>query len=442
MYGKGDFTRLAAALFTAAVLIAVIIYPNAGRQAVERVAAVSAAAAPLAADRPCAIGEAALAGPFAPLEDVLSVSPLGGVTAPGETLPAPYIRINTRRGDTGFTRQTTTALAPAKADITAIERRLKRDDSGRVVAGSWTVHFQVCQNVSFYYEGLDQIDESILKRAGGLDAFTELGGPDHIAAETHIRVQTGDVIGEAAGFDVGLHDRAAAPAALERPERYRTNPYARAAAFDAPPSLIAAITPDITRARCPIDYLPKDEQPAWAAKLGDSWNIRKAKGDNACRTALIDTVGAAEGVWYTDSAHNAAVTKVSAVALAPDTIDPDRLIFSLHGRLSSLAPDLIGLSPFMEQERKEAAKDFLTAESGDGRINTPFDHVRDGQVYCYEKLRTNFVGPLINGVLLLERESGDDGPALLKMEVRGDASSCIDLAEPWSFSGDETIFYR
>ncbi|NNL88260.1 MAG: hypothetical protein HKP25_04260, partial [Marinicaulis sp.] len=87
----GDYyIRLGAAVFTAALLGAVIIKPNAGRQAVERAAAVAASVetAPYA-ERTCAIGEPAFDGPFAALDDVLSVSPLGGVTAPGEVLPAP-----------------------------------------------------------------------------------------------------------------------------------------------------------------------------------------------------------------------------------------------------------------------------------------------------------------------------------------------------------------
>ncbi|GJL95770.1 MAG: hypothetical protein DHS20C05_21750 [Hyphococcus sp.] len=443
MSSAGYFTRLSAVLFTAALIIGVIVKPHAGKNAVERAAKVAAAVetTPVSA-RTCAIGEPALAGPFAPLDDVLSISPLGGVTAPGEVLPAPYIRINTRRGETAFQRRNTTALAPAKADIVALERKIDRDQHGRALAQSWTVHFRSCENISFYYDRLDQIDDALLKRAGGIRAFQEFGGPDHIAVETMIRVQNGDVIGEANGFDVGLHDHRATPAPLERPERYRSNPYARAAVFDAPPTLVNAITLETSKARCPIDYLPKDEKPAWAAKLGDSWGIRKSKGDNACRTALVDTAGAAQGVWFSDSAHNAATTKVSAIALASDAIDPNRLIFSLHGRLKSLSPDLVGLAPFMNDEKEAAAKDFLSFRQGEGRINTPFNDVRDGGVYCYERLRANFVGPLINGVILLERQNSEAGPALLKMEARGDAMSCIDLEEPWAFSGNETVFYR
>ncbi|PQA87899.1 hypothetical protein [Hyphococcus luteus] len=448
MSGTGDGVRLAATFITAALFGAAIAWPQSGVKLAEKAESIAAQTmaradgAPMAS-RVCAIGEPALTGPFAPLEDVLSVSPLGGVTAPGEPLPAPYIRINTRSGDQAFERRQTEALAPAKADVTAIERHVLRDEYGRATGLAWTVHFRSCENIAFYYDRIDEIDPGLLQRAGGLVAFTEFGSTDNMAVETRVRVNEGDVIGKSDGFDVGLHDLSARPAALARPERYRVDSFARAEVFDAPPSLVAAITTDVTRARCPINYLPKDEQPEWAAKLGDAWGIRRAKGDNACRTALVDTPDAAQGAWFTDAAHNAATTKVSAIALSPDAIDPERLIFALHGRLPSLTPQMIGGRMKPGSEADDGATDgFLSFTKGEGRINTPFADVDDSAVHCYQRLRTNFIGPLINGVVLLQRQTSDNGLSLLKIEARGDVSSCIDLEEPWSFTGDETIFYR
>lgn len=439
MSGSGDAARLAAAFVTAALFGAAIAWPQAPGRFAERAEAFAARAdgEPMAS-RACAMGEPALTGPFAPFDDVLSVSPLGGVTAPGEALPAPYIRINTKSGDQPFERRTTMALAPAKADIVAIERRTLRDSFGRATGPSWTVYFRSCEKISFYYDRLDRIDDALLARAGGLRAFTEFGTPDHMAVETRIRVNEGDVIGASDGFDVGLHDLAATPAPMARPERYRTDTFARAAVFDAAPSLMTAISADPMRARCAIDYLPRDEQARWADKLGDSWGVRRAKGDNACRTALVDLPDAAQGAWFTDAAHNAATTKVSAIALSPDAIDPDRLIFALHGRLPSLTAELIASAKTPDA----APKDFLSFTKGEGRINTPFAEVTDGRVHCYQRLRTNFIGPLVNGVILLQRSDGATGPDLLKIEARGDVTSCVDLAEPWAFTGNETTFYR
>ncbi|MEZ5893164.1 MAG: hypothetical protein R3C58_08480 [Parvularculaceae bacterium] len=355
-------------------------------------------------------------------------------------LPAPYIRINTRSGDKAFERRITQALSPARADIIAIERRIVRD--GDKPSASWTVHFRACGKVAFYYDRLDTIDAGLLERAGGLVAFTEFGSPDHIAVETRLRVEPGDVIGSSDGFDVGLHDLGASPAPLARPERYHTDTYARAEIFDAAPSLMSAIATDPTRARCPLDYLPKNEQPLWAAKLGDAWGVRRAKGENACRTALVDIPDAAQGAWFTDAAHNAATTRVSAIALSPDSIDPDRLIFALHGRLPSLTGDLVSLPKTMDAQRAAASKDFYSFSSGEGRINTPFAEVKDSAVHCYQGLRANFIGPLMNGVILLQRVEGENGADLLRIEARGDVNACIDLPEPWSFTGNETTFYR
>jgi len=282
-----------------------------------------------------------------------------------------------------------------------------------------------------------------LRKAGGLTSFSELGGPDHLALETDIRVQTGDVIGAADGFDVAFFDMARTPEKLEAPERYQSNPYPRAAVLKTSPELIAAITPPVANARCALDYLPNKIADAWSMLLGDSWGIRRAKGENACRTAISDAPGAARGVWFTDAAHNAAASKVSAVALRPDNVDTERLIFGLDGRLPSLAPGLFAVSPGLEKQAVKASKDFLSFPRGGGRINADFDDVDDGRLYCYEKLRANFVGPQVNGVILLERQSAEgNGPALLKIEARGDVRSCIDLEEPWAFAGNETMFYR
>lgn len=441
MSGSGYFLRLAATVTAAAGLGLVVMKPDAGRRALERAASFAPDHAPRA-ERACALGEAPLTAAFAPIDDVLSISPLGAVTAPGEPLPTPYIRINTKKGANAFERRKTEALAPARADIVAIERRIDRDGEGNAVAESWTVRFKPCEKIAFYYDDLDSVDAEIIRRAGGLASFVEIGGPDHIARETQIRVNEGDRIGEADGFDVGLQDLGAAPAATAEPERYRSHIYETAAVFDAPPSLLKAISADHPRARCAIDYLPQDLKPEWAAKLGDSWGMRRVKGDNACRTALVDVPGTAQGAWFTDASHNALTNKVSAIALAPDAIDPARMIFALHGRLKSLKPEMVVLAPGLENEMDAAARGFLTFEEEGGRINAAFGKVKEGEVYCYERLRANFVGPKINGVLLLEMETADNGAALLSVEARGDAASCLDLAEPWTFTDNKTTFYR
>ena len=205
MSGSGYYTRLAAAMTAAAVLGGIIFKPHAGRDVVEIASAIQPERAPVSG-KACAIGEAPLAGPFAPLDDVLSISPLGAVTAPGEPLPAPYLRINTRKGDTVFQRRIIPALAPARAEVTAIERRIQRNADGAAVEESWTVRLKPCDDVEIYYDRLDSIDPELLRRAGGLAAFTEIGGPDHIAIEPQIAVRSGDRLGSGDGFDLGLFD--------------------------------------------------------------------------------------------------------------------------------------------------------------------------------------------------------------------------------------------
>ncbi len=438
--GSGYYTRLGAALAIAGVLAIAIVEPRGRGPIAERLADAMPTQTPMEM-RTCPAASPALTTVFAPLEDVVSVSPLGGVTAPGEPLPAPYIRINTKRADNGLERRATTALAPATADISAIERRRVRDEAGRAVADQWTVRFRVCKSIAITYDDLDAIDPKLIEEAGGLAAFAEVGGPDHLAIATRIRVKAGAAIGSADGFDVALHDLAAEPTTVAAPERYRPLSYARSMVFNIAPDLAAAIASNHAQAQCPLDYLPRRAEGEWKAKLGDAWGLRRAEGEDACRTALVDVPGAAQGAWFTDRSLNAASTKVSAIALAPDAVDPSRLVFALHGRLRSLSPDLVALAPPLEEARAAAARDFLTFTAGEGRINPPFAAVKPGEVYCYEGLRANFVGPRINGVLLLQMDPEAPAP-LMRIEARAEALSCSDLPEPWRFTGAETIFYR
>lgn len=435
------YLRLAAALATAGLLGVAIVNPSSGRNAAARVAAIGGADVPLS-ERPCADAASALDIAFAPVSDILSVSPLGGVTAPGEALPAPAIRLNTKKGQSVFDRRTTTALAPAKAEVTAIERRTFRDAQGVATRESWSVHFSVCDRVRLVYDDLDAIDNALLARAGGVKMMSEIGGPDHLAMATRVKVKKGDTLGRADGFDVLLEDKRSPPAALDRPERYVTNAYAVASAISAPEKVLAALATDASRIQCPLDYLPEAVAAEWKGKLGDAWGMRAAKGENACRAALADIPGAAQGAWFTDASHNGRTDKVSAIALAPDAIDPERLILALHGRVKTVTADMVALAPPLEEERAAASRDFFTFEKGDGRINPAFDAVKAGDLVCYQGLRANFVGPRLRAVILLGMEAPQAGvPPLMKVEAFP-VENCFDLDEPWAFTGAETTFYR
>ncbi|MEM6413768.1 MAG: hypothetical protein AAF720_03835 [Pseudomonadota bacterium] len=461
-----DYVRHIAVFLVAAALIGIVVNPTASKKMAGQAVFVATNVTDFDhgqtpySERECPRSRPVLTRAVANLDDVISISPLGGVTAPEEPLPAPHIRINTKRS-TGFQRRQTTVFSPAKADIIAIERRIDRAENGTGVSQSWTVHFSVCQDIRFFLSDLDSVSEEIVTRAGGVKAFSEMTGPDNTAVETQIRVRAGDVIGMADGFDMGLSDFIKPAKNLVRPERYRSNPYTTARVLNTDASLIAAIEHDHTRAQCPLDYFSDGVAAIWSDRLGDSFGIRKAKGDNACRAAVLDLDGAAQGAWFTDASLNAAVSRVRAISLAPDTIDPARQIFALHGRLPSLSPDMINLTPKQVSARQRAARDFLTFEHGKGDINPPFALTEMGKTYCYDGLRANFVGPRVNGVVLLRVEDpNEEGSgsvvgdtqvrvqsrhelgARMRIEARADALSCSDLEKPWAFTGNETLFFR
>ena len=454
----GDLTRLGAAVFTAGLCGLMIANSQGDGSVVDRLAGANPLAGGSLSDKACRAGQPVLTSDFTQYDNVLSVSPLGAVTAPGEILPVPYIRINTKNDGSPFERRATDALAPATADIVALERRLIEVDGKSAPQSSWTVYMQPCAGIEVVYDRLDNLSAAILEKAGGLVSFSELGGPQHLAKQTSIRISAGMVIGTSDGFDVALHDNQSDGQTLARPERYHRNNYARAALFNVAPELLDAVTPDITKAQCALDYLRSEDRDAWSRKLGDAWGIRRAKGDNACRTALIDLPGTAQGAWFTDAAHNGATTKISAIALAPDTINPDRLIFALHGRLTSLTEDMIG-SPRVSKASVDSAGggvpeaadvDFVTFEKGSGLINRSFDEIRDDQVYCYENLRVNFIGARITGVILLQKSQTQSRDAagnpvlegVLHIEARPDLSACVNLPLTATLSSNATGFFR
>jgi len=427
------YTRLAATLTAAAVLGVIIARPQAGRMAVAEGAAERAEERLAAAERACAPGEAPLSGGFARMEDVLSLSPLSPFAAPGELAGPPDIRISTVR-DNGAPR-VTRALAPARADVVAIERRI--DPGTDETRAWWTVRFKPCDKIAVVYDRLDQIDPALLRRAGGLRAFQWVED-GRLAIATRIRLREGEAVGSADGFDIALDDLSATPAAYAARGRYGSD--VDGAAPRATSLARAGQTRMIEHARCPLDYLESDLRAEWAVKLGDARGKRLSQGENACRISLV-VADAAEGVWFTDSSHNALASKVSAIALAPDAVDGGRLVFSLHGRLASLAPDMFAHETADEAARKAAARGFLTFGRGADRINAPFNAVSENETYCYEGLRANFAGPVLHGVLLLRIDRVAGSPPLMKIEAQR-AQGCAELAEPWSFSGGETTFYR
>ena len=449
-----DLIRLSAGLTVAGLFGLMIARPLISDDLGDTLARAQKITAVATTERDCAPGAGVLTADFTDFENVLSISPLGGVTAPGENLPAPYISINTKTTGTLFERRPTPVRAAADAEIIAIERHAVLDKSGGKPEITWSVHYKPCKAITVVYDRLDTIKASLLERSGGLSTFTEINGPTHLVKQTSIKVSAGEKLGIADGFDVALHDASSEQQQLARPERYRTNIHARAELFDVSPTLLATITPDVTKARCALDYLRREEdRDAWSSKIGDAWGIRRARGDNACRTALIDLAGTAQGAWYTDAAHNGATTKVSAIALAPDSIDPDRQIFALHGRLSSLTSSMIatpsqaalaaktGLPDDHNVASAERLSDiFLTFEKGRGRINVAFDEIRDNGLYCYQDLRVKFVGPKMRGVIILQKALSATGGEILKIEARDDITSCANLSDAIELSANATGF--
>ncbi|MEM9170287.1 MAG: hypothetical protein AAGC56_11610, partial [Pseudomonadota bacterium] len=237
-----------------------------------------------------------------------------------------------------------------------------------------------------------------------------------------VRLAAGDPLGAARDFAVFVADAKAEPT-----PQGRLLPHAG-----------AGETVDAGIARCPLDYFPTALRATWAEKFRTGPNARPAA--QGCLAAVASTPQTVQGVWYTDSSHNAVADKVSAVAFGRDPADPSRLVFALHGRVRSLAAEAIDAAA--PDARARAARDFFTAPIENGRINPAFETVGPGRVFCYEGLRTNIAGPFVDGVLLMRLDRDAAGEERLAVEARPGVDGCVALPDPWSFSGAETTFYR
>lgn len=437
MSANGYYTRLAAATFVAGSLGLLIANPDFGRRTAARVE--EARAARLGApERACAPGEAPLAVGFADIDKVLAVAPLGPARPPGAEPAAPFIRVLSKPAPNGADG-VIDAIAPGRIDVVAIESRAAEIDGapGR----AWTVRLKPCDGIIVVYDGLDAVDDALLRRARSASEFVAARDGRKVLA-ARIRLREGDPIGRGRAFTVALVDLAAPAVRHAASSPGREIPTYPEAEFDAAPALARALVLDVSHARCPLDYLEAGARAAWSAKFADWRGVRLAVGQSRCERAAPAVGASVLGPWFTDSSHNARAEKVRAIALADDPIDPDRLVFALDGVLPSLAPDMIDGAATDERRRRELASGPVTFDPRDGRINAPFSSVRENETYCYEALRAGFAGPAVDGVFLLRIERAGEAAPLLKIEARRRTAECLDLDEPWAFSGQETSFFR
>lgn len=437
MSANGYYTRLAAATVVAGISGLLIATPDFGRRTAAR--AEEARIARLeSAERACATGAAPLAAGFADLSRILAVAPLGPARPPGADPAPPFIRVLPKRGP-GAADGLIEALAPGRVDVVAIEGRPAGVAGGTTQA--WSVWMKPCDGIVLVYDGIDEIDESLLRRARAASVISA-SGDGRAAIAARIRLREGDVVGRSRGFNLALSDLAAPAVRHAAPAPGREIPAHGAGDYADSPTLARALGFDRSRARCPLDYLAPEVRTAWTQKVADWRGIRLAVGASSCARAALAAGADASGPWFTDSSHNARADRVRAIALADDPVDPGRLVFALDGVLRSLAPGMIAASQASPRRRAELAAGPVTFDPRDGRINAPFTNLRDNETYCFEDLRIGFSGPVVDGVILMRIERAGDAAPLLKMEARADAAKCLDLPEPWTFSGGETSFFR
>ncbi|MEL6364758.1 MAG: hypothetical protein AAFR11_07965 [Pseudomonadota bacterium] len=338
----------------------------------------------------CNAGGATFTAEFAPISDILSLTPMGYDL---ETGAHGRLGVKSRRGDHPSERRDIGAFAAADGAVVRV--------AGDPRSG-YAVDLQPCDGLLVRYEGLQRISPKLAAIRDG--------------AADDLLVSGGDRLGSGPGFNLVVADLSGAP----RYERRLGVSEAR-----------------VTQsAKCPLDVMPSEMRAEFSEKLGDEWGLRKARGERSCGS--IDLSGEdAVGAWKSDASDG------MAIAFAEDAFKPGRLVMKIGGETSPIAHHMVDLPRADLWTRLSVARaDFVFEEGARrGRVNIlPTSGNRS--VHCLEGLESAAGGARIDAVALVAYGEDEDGLETLSFEMRADADRCSDLKKPWRFSAAKTEFHR
>jgi len=310
----------------------------------------------------CDSGPAGLAGeecgplpyftvsPVAP-EDVALIVVIGGLGAPGHTLPTAHSGLM-------LAREAAPVASPGRIQIDEVRRVTYVSSPTREGERDYALFFSVCEDVGGWLGHLTSLAPGIPDNAGGSGCETYSTSDETVEACTlevdGFRLEPGDPVGTGGlsaergflGLDFGLLD--------ERVTNFYVSPSRHPS-----PSF---------RAVCPYEYFD-DANRAWmlAAIRDPARPSEAASGEPRCGTMEVDVAGTAKGVWAEQGVTGQVQgDETRYITLADYPYDPQQ-------RLAlSLGPTTLG------------ARVAIVPRETAGRVNRAFEQVTaDGLVYCY-----------------------------------------------------------
>lgn len=293
--------------------------------------------------------------PVAP-SDVEMIAVIGGLGAPGHTLPTAH---------SGFmlAREGVPVASPGRIQITNVRRVTYVSSPTRQGERDYAVFFSPCEDVEGWLGHLTSLAPDIPDNASGSGCQTYSTADETVESCSleveGFRLEAGDPLGTGGlsaargflGLDFGMLD--------SRVHNFYVTP-----SRHPEPSFHSV---------CPYDYFD-DANRAWMlATIRDPARPHEAAvGEPRCGTMEVDVAGTAKGVWAEQGVTGQVQgDETRYVTLADYPYDP-------QGRLAlSLGPTTLG------------ARVAVVPRETSGRVNRAFENVTaDGLVYCYDVTAT------------------------------------------------------
>ena len=299
----------------------------------------------------CSSGSYFTALPVA-LGDIDAITVLGGLGAPGHTLPTDHTGIY-------LLTEGATVLAPGAMQITGLRRTTYITSPSRPGHTDFTADFQLCAEVTGWFGHLSTIASSIPSPSGGWKDCQRYSTSDETVETCRgtlddVTLAAGQPLGTS-GFSIALGLMSVDVGLLDSRV---TNSYV--APWRYPPGTFRAI--------CPWDQFEPAIKAQLYTKLGDKSRLSTVPaGEPRCGTMVVDVAGTAKGVWALPSeTQPVRGNETGYITLANYPYRP-QVELAL-----SVAPVALG------------ATVAVVARAITGRVNRAFEQVtNDGLIYCY-----------------------------------------------------------
>ncbi len=332
------------------------------------------------------------------LADIDAIAVVGGLGAPGHTLPTAH---------TGFMLRTEGAQvrSPGAIQITKLRRTRYLTSPNRQGHEDYTADFQVCKDISGWFGHLSSLSTAIPVPAGGwkdCDRYsTAFESIETCTARLdEVSLAPGQPLGTSGfsialglmGLDFGLLDA-------------RVN-NAYVARWRWPDPVLHSV--------CPWERFDAATKAQLYTKLQDTGaSPRTPAGEPRCGTMVVDVAGTAKGIWAMPSITDPVQgNETGYITLANYPYQPETEL------ALSLGPDALG------------ATVLVVPRANTGRVNRAFEQITpDGLIYCYAPAPG--AGGFINILLSMT------GPSEILIRMVPQTAPNICQADPatWTMSG-------